>query len=45
MGDRLQVLLDQKKGNTFTSEEMLELAAIDELDELFIYVNAVNSSL
>jgi hypothetical protein len=34
-------LLDQKKANTLTPEETLELEAIGELDEIFSYINAV----
>jgi hypothetical protein len=41
LGDRLQVLLDQKKANTLTADEALELEAIGELDEIFSYINAV----
>jgi hypothetical protein len=41
VGDRLQTLLDQKKADTLTPEETLELAAIGELDEIFSYINAV----
>lgn len=41
LGDRLQTLLDQKKANTLTPEEALELEAIGELDEIFSYINAV----
>ncbi|MBW4440121.1 MAG: hypothetical protein KME10_02545 [Plectolyngbya sp. WJT66-NPBG17] len=41
LGERLQTLLDQKKADTLTAEEALELEAIAELDEIFSYVNAV----
>jgi hypothetical protein len=41
LGDRLQTLLDRKKANTLTPKETLELEAIDELDEIFSYINAV----
>jgi len=41
LGDRLQTLLDQKKAGTLTEEEATELNAIDELDEIFSYINAV----
>jgi hypothetical protein len=41
LGDRLQTLLDRKKANTLTPEEMLDLAAIGELDEIFSYINGV----
>ena len=41
LGDRLQVLLDRKKADTLTPEEVLELGAIGELDEIFSYINAV----
>jgi hypothetical protein len=41
LGDRMQALLDKKKGDSLTSDEILELEAIGELDEIFSYVNAV----
>ena len=41
LGDRLQTLLDQKKAGSLTSDEVLELEAIGELDEIFSYINAV----
>lgn len=41
LGDRLQTLLDQKKANTLTADEALELEAIGELDDIFSYINAV----
>jgi hypothetical protein len=37
----MQTLLDQKKANTLSTEESLELAAIGELDKIFSYVNAI----
>jgi hypothetical protein len=39
--DRLQELLDRKKANLLSTEESIELATIDELDEIFSYINAV----
>jgi hypothetical protein len=41
LGDRLQELLDKKKADTLTTEESLELETIDELDNIFSYINAV----
>jgi hypothetical protein len=41
LGERLQSLLDKKKADRLTSEEILELEAISELDEIFSYINAV----
>ncbi|MGA7937540.1 MAG: hypothetical protein WCA35_28575 [Kovacikia sp.] len=41
LGDRMQTLLDRKKADTLTPEEVLELGAIGELDEIFSYINAV----
>jgi len=41
LGDRLQMLLDKKKADDLTPEETLELEAIDELDEIFSYINAI----
>jgi hypothetical protein len=41
LSDRLQTLLDKKKADTLSSEEILELEAISELDEIFSYINAV----
>jgi hypothetical protein len=40
LGDRLQMLLDHKKANMLTPEETIELESIDELDEIFSYINA-----
>jgi hypothetical protein len=41
LSDRMQTLLDKKKADRLTSDEILELEAIGELDEIFSYVNAV----
>lgn len=41
LGDRMQALLDKKKADTLTTEEAIELEAINELDEIFSYINAV----
>jgi hypothetical protein len=40
LGDRLQVLLDKKKADSITPEELMEMEAIGELDEIFSYINA-----
>lgn len=40
LGDRLQTLLDQKKADTLTPEELIEIKVIGELDEIFSYINA-----
>lgn len=41
LGNRLQVLLDKKKEDCLSPEEILELESIGELDEIFSYINAV----
>ncbi|GCE58210.1 MULTISPECIES: hypothetical protein [Microcystis] len=41
LGDRMQTLLDKKKADDLTPEEVLELEAIGELDQIFSYINAV----
>ncbi len=41
LGERLQTLLDKKKADCLTPEEVLELESIGELDEIFSYINAV----
>jgi hypothetical protein len=41
LGDRLQVLLDKKKEDCLSPEEMLELESTGELDEIFSYINTV----
>ncbi|MBW4621148.1 MAG: hypothetical protein KME17_17540 [Cyanosarcina radialis HA8281-LM2] len=40
LGDRMQTLLDRKKADILTPEEIIELEAIGELDEIFSYINA-----
>jgi hypothetical protein len=35
LGDRLQTLLENKKADSLTSEEIIELESIEELDETF----------
>ena len=40
LGDRLQDLLDRKKADSLSTDELMELAAIGELDEIFSYINA-----
>ena len=41
LGERMQDLLDKKKVNTLTPEEIIELETIGELDNIFSYINAV----
>ena len=41
LGERMQELLDKKKADTLTSEEVIELETIGELDNIFSYINAV----
>jgi hypothetical protein len=41
LGNRLQILLDKKKEDYLSPEEILELESIGELDEIFSYINAV----
>ncbi|MBC7880227.1 MAG: hypothetical protein H7Y37_02755 [Anaerolineae bacterium] len=41
LSERLQILLDKKKADSLTAEEILELETIGELDEIFSYINAV----
>ena len=41
LGARMQELLDKKKADTLTPEEIIELETIDELDNIFSYINAV----
>ena len=41
LGNRLQILLDKKKEDCLSPEEILELESIGELDEIFSYINAV----
>ena len=41
LGDQMQTLLDKKKADDLTPEEVLELEAIGELDQIFSYINAV----
>ncbi len=40
LGDRLQVLLDKRKVDGLTAEEVIELESIGELDDIFSYINA-----
>lgn len=44
LGDRLQELLDKKKADNLTQEEIAELEGIGELDTIFSYINAVIAS-
>lgn len=41
LGERMQELLDKKKADTLTPEEVIELETIGELDNIFSYINAV----
>ncbi|MEA5467721.1 hypothetical protein [Spirulina sp. 06S082] len=41
LGQRMQELIEKKKANTLDSEEIVELEAIAELDNIFSYINAV----
>ncbi|MBE9070901.1 hypothetical protein IQ260_30145 [Leptolyngbya cf. ectocarpi LEGE 11479] len=41
LGDRMQELLDGKKKDTLSPDELLELETIGELDNIFSYINAV----
>ncbi|MCY7333405.1 MAG: hypothetical protein LH649_12280 [Pseudanabaena sp. CAN_BIN31] len=40
LGDRLQILLNEKQSDTLTPTENIKLEAIGELDEIFSYINA-----
>lgn len=44
LGARLQELLDKKKVNNLTPQEIAELEAIGELDTIFSYINATIAS-
>ncbi len=41
LGERMQELLDKKKADTLTPDEIIELETIGELDNIFSYINAV----
>jgi hypothetical protein len=41
LGERMQELLDKKKLDLLTPEELIELETIGELDNIFSYINAV----
>ena len=41
LGERMQKLLDKKKADTITPDEIIELETIGELDNIFSYINAV----
>jgi hypothetical protein len=45
LGDRLQILLDKQKANSLNPDETIELESIDELDEIFSYINAEMAAL
>lgn len=38
---RMETLLDKKKADQLTSEEIIELDAIGELDRIFTHINAM----
>jgi hypothetical protein len=40
LADRLQVLLDKRKVDALTAEEVIELESIGEFDDIFSYINA-----
>ncbi len=40
LGERMQELLDKKKADTITPDEIIELETIGELDNIFSYINA-----
>ncbi|MBD2296020.1 hypothetical protein H6G06_21700 [Anabaena sphaerica FACHB-251] len=39
--NRMEELLDRKKADLLTSEEVIELEAIGELDRIFTHINAI----
>jgi predicted transcriptional regulator len=39
--DRMEILLDQKKADSLTAEECIELESIGELDRIFTHMNAL----
>ena len=39
--DRMEVLLEKKKADTLTLDEITELASIGELDRIFTHINAM----
>lgn len=39
--NRMEELLDRKKADLLTSEEVIELEAIGELDRIFTHINAM----
>ncbi|MGF1524131.1 MAG: hypothetical protein ACFBSF_17570 [Leptolyngbyaceae cyanobacterium] len=41
LGERMQELLDKKKADALTPDEIVELETIGELDNIFSYINAV----
>jgi hypothetical protein len=41
LGERMQELLDKKKADILTPEEVIELETVGELDDIFTYINAV----
>jgi hypothetical protein len=44
LGERMKELLEKKKANLLTPEEVAELEAIGELDIIFSYINAIIAS-
>jgi hypothetical protein len=45
LSDRMQELLDRRKADLLTPDEVLDLGAIGELDDIFSDVNAVIAAL
>ena len=39
--DRMELLLEKKKADTLTLDEITELASIGELDRIFTHINAM----
>jgi hypothetical protein len=44
LGDRMNQLLNKKKADILTPEELAELESIGELDTIFSYINALTAS-
>jgi hypothetical protein len=44
LGERMKELLENKKANLLTPEEVAELESIGELDIIFSYINAIIAS-
>ena len=41
---RMEILLDRRKADELTTEEMIELETIGELDRIFTHINAMLSA-